>query len=400
MLINSKYPWQHLSNYARILRHIFRYQPISRSEIAEALNCPSSLVTSVTASLMEQGIIQELGKAEKSQDNMPGRKRLVLGICPNSRYSIGVEISLRHFRFYITNLAGNILEEICYVPKQHQIAHVNNSIESSIQELLQMSTIPAEKIIGVGVALPGHLNPQNGHMVTHSSLWPDFNIGTLEQSLGMKITAENNVRAMAYEKYLFDIDHCPENFALLHVGTGIFCASFHAGTLNEGGYTSGEIGHTIVNPNGLRCECGKVGCLQTYTSETWLLQKARSSYQAFPHSILRHIAPHEEHLSLGHLLTAYELGDEFVIHEFREALHYLSIAAANSAIVLGVPKMYLNSRMFQNEILRKEFLSFIEAQLSFIDNRCEQEIEILPFESSRAAVGAAALAIDRLFIRE
>ena len=203
---------------------------------------------------------------------------------------------------------------------------------------------------------------------------------------------------MAYEKYLFDSRNCPEDFALLHAGAGIFCAAFRSGILSEGGYTSGEIGHTIVNPNGLRCECGKAGCLQTYTSESWLLRKARSAYQAFPNSVFHRIADSEDKLTLDHLLYAYQLGEPFAIQELREALYYLSIAAANSAIVLGVPKMYLNSRMFQNEMLRQEFLSFIEAQLSFVNNVCDQDIEILPFKSSRAAVGAAALAIDRLFI--
>lgn len=398
MLIKQKYSWQHLSNSSRILRQIFRSQPISRSEIAEALGCPSSLVTSVTASLIEQGIIQELGKAEKTEDNMPGRRRLVLGICPDARYSIGVEIGIRHFRFYITNLSGHVLKEICYAPKEEQIAHVNNTIADGVSQLIRANIVPEHNIIGVGVALPGHLNLQSGHMVSHSSLWQDFNIDKLEAALGMKVTAENNVRSMAYEKYLFDSRNCPEDFALLHAGAGIFCAAFRSGILSEGGYTSGEIGHTIVNPNGLRCECGKAGCLQTYTSESWLLRKARSAYQAFPNSVFHRIADSEDKLTLDHLLYAYQLGEPFAIQELREALYYLSIAAANSAIVLGVPKMYLNSRMFQNEMLRQEFLSFIEAQLSFVNNVCDQDIEILPFKSSRAAVGAAALAIDRLFI--
>lgn len=398
MSIKSKHSWYHLSNYARILRHIFRYQPISRSEIADALNCPSSLVTSVTASLIEHGIIQELGKSQRPQDNTLGRKRLALGICPDSYFSVGMEISLGQFRFCLTNLAGNILQQICYKPHEKQIAHVNHSIEEGFHNLIKASGISKEKIIGGGIALPGHLNAQNGHMVTHSSLWPDFNIKTLEKSLGIKITAENNVRAMAYKKYLFDSSNCPEDFALIHVGPGIFCASFQDGILSEGGYTSGEIGHTVVNPKGQICECGKAGCLQIYTSETWLLKKAAASMRAFPESVLNKIIHNENNLSFESLLNAYELGDEFVIHEFREALHYLSIAAANSAVVLGVPKIYLNSKMFQNEMLKKEFLSFIEPQLSFIDNVCEQDIEILPFDPVTAAAGAAAMAIDRLFI--
>lgn len=389
--------WQ-LSNNARILRHIIRYQPISRSQIAEELGCPSSLVTGATAALIQQGVVRQLGKAEKAEGGAPGRRRLALGIQPDAAYGIGVEIGTRHFRFCLTDLAGTVVRELCYAPSSAQISNVNQSILLGVRELMELDLVPAGKVVGVGVALPGHLNTQSGDMVTHSSLWRDFNVGVLENGLGLRVTAENNVRTMAYEKYLFDCPNCPEDFALLHVGAGIFCAAFRSGTLMEGGYTSGEIGHTILNPNGLRCECGKVGCLQTWASESWLLKKARLAYQAIPSSILRTLASDESEITLETLLQAYQMGDPFVVDELREALRYLSIAAANSAIVMGVQKLFLNSRMFQNELLRREFLSLLEAQLSFIDNVCDQDIEILPFQSSRAAVGASALAIDRLFI--
>lgn len=49
-------------------------------------------------------------------------------------------------------------------------------------------------------------------------------------------------------------------------------------------------------------------------------------------------------------------------------------------------------------LLRDELQRYIESQLTFLDKHCTEEINILDFDSSRAAAGAAALAIDRLFI--
>ena len=64
-----------LSNHARVLRYIFRNQPVSRSEIGQDLNLPRSMVTGITARLIEQDIVRELGKADTQEDGAPGRRR-------------------------------------------------------------------------------------------------------------------------------------------------------------------------------------------------------------------------------------------------------------------------------------------------------------------------------------
>lgn len=387
-----------LSNHARVLRYIFRNQPVSRSEIGEDLSLPRSMVTGITTALVEQGIVRELGKAETSEEGSLGRRRLLIGICPDARYAVGVEIALRHFRFCLTNLAGTVIDSLCYAPTAEQIAQVNRSVCEGVRALLARNPGPARQVVGVGVALPGHLNARTGAMVSHSPLWSGFNLLTLAQELDCRVTAENNVRSMAYERFLFDIESCPENFVFLHVGAGIVCADFKGGVLNSGGYISGEIGHTISNPDGQRCECGKTGCLQTYASESWILKKARLIHASAPRSALHSLAADPGDITLDTVLAAYKLGDELVIRELRDGVRYLAIAAANLAIIMGTRKLYLHSRMFQSDVLRSELQASIESQLTFVDKQYAEDVEILDFEPSRAAVGAAALAIDRLFI--
>ena len=65
---------------------------------------------------------------------------------------------------------------------------------------------------------------------------------------------------------------------------------------------------------------------------------------------------------------------------------------------MGTEKLYLHSRMFQHEILKSELKAGIESQLTFVDKQNSEDVEILEFHPARAAVGDAALAIDRLFI--
>lgn len=392
--INTKQP----SNHARVLRYIFRNQPVSRSEIGADLSMPRSMITGITSNLLDKGVVQELGKADSSEDGIAGRRRQLIGIKPNSHCAIGVEIGIRHFRFCLTDLSGKKIDEICYSPSKDQIASVNRCICDGVRQLLNRNPLFAKKLIGVGVALPGHLNTQSGTMVTMSSLWGAFNSHEIEQELGFPVAAENNVRAMAYERYLFNTQSCPEDFVFLHVGAGIFCADFKNGILTSGNYITGEIGHTISDPNGQRCECGKIGCLQTYASEDWILKKARIIYNSASHSYLKELVGSSENITLQNVLDAYALGDTLVIQELREAVRFLSISAANLAIIMGSEKLYLHSRMFQSDMLRNELKTGIESQLNFVDRGTSEEVEILEFHPNRAAIGAAALAIDRLFI--
>lgn len=389
-----------LSNYALVLRYIFRNQPVSRSNIVEDLNLPRSLVTAITSSLIEKGLIHELGKEENAEGGAPGRRRLLIGIEETARYSIGVEIASSRFQFCLTDLAGHVLQEHSYAPTQEQIHSVNRSIEAGVRELVEKSGIPHDRLIGVGISVPGHMCMQNGSLVTHSSQWGNLNTYALADSLQLKVTAENNVRCMAYGEYFFQMDSCPESFVLLHVGAGIFCAEFKDGRLMRGSYIFGEVGHTVCNPNGIPCGCGKTGCLQAYASETALLTKARLIWEQSADSILRQLAKSPEEISIDLILHAYHLGDELVVRVIREALRYLGTVAANLAIILGPQKFYLHSRVFQEKTLCRELRRLIEEQLSFIVGQNMEEVVVLNYEPTRSAIGASAVAIDRLLIRE
>ena len=146
-----------LSNHARVLRYIFRNQPVSRSEIGQDLNLPRSMVTGITARLIEQDIVRELGKADTQEDGAPGRRRQLLGICPDARFAVGAEIGVRHFRFCLTVLAGHVLVVLCYAPTEEQIRRVK---EYALEAL---SAVPGLVVVSPGdaphicaVSLPGY----------------------------------------------------------------------------------------------------------------------------------------------------------------------------------------------------------------------------------------------------
>lgn len=205
---------------------------------------------------------------------------------------------------------------------------------------------------------------------------------------------------MALGEYLFAPANSPDSFAFFHMGLGMFCANLVDGELFLGNnYMAGEIGHTIVNENGRRCECGKYGCLQTYASETWLVKNARLVFQTTPDTMLRNLADTADAITIETMLNAYAMGDPLVGRFIRDALKYLGIAASNIAITMNPGKFFLHGQLLANETIRSELMDYIERQLLFIGRTYTSNIEILPYLPEDGAVGASALAIKTFFIK-
>lgn len=387
------------SNRTRILEFMFRHAPVSRATIAENTDITPATVTTTTSSLISENVIFSLGETEHSTETTPGRKRILLDLNPNYKYGIGIEFTEKHITFCITNLKGQIIDHITLNTTNEEITHITEYIAYHIENLMTRNQDIASQIIGIGIAVPGKLNNTKTEFLSDYQVWHSFNLQKLKDQFDLPIILENNVRSMAYGQYLFKPKSYPENFAFFHIGMGMHCASIVNGELfKENNYIAGEIGHTIVQVDGRRCECGKYGCLQTYASERWLLQATKLLYQNDCSAILKSLVNSEDSITTQHILTAYTLGDPIINQYISEALKYLSITVSNIYIILHPSKVFLHGELFHNEEICKELLSQINTQLAFLGNNYSNSIEIVPYSSLNGAIGASALAINTYFI--
>lgn len=386
------------SNRSRILECIFRNAPVARSEIAEMTEITPAAVTTTVTGLISEHIVTEL-EEPLPDDSSSGRRKVPIDINPAAFYSIGAEFTQKSLVICLTDLKGNLIQcrQKPYSPILAQ--QITNELITGIQSLVNETDLDWNQIIGAGIAVPGHMNSDSDDLITNRKTWENFSAAELEKNLPIPITYENNARCMALSQYLFHPENSPDSFAFFHVGLGMFCANVVDGEIFLGNnYMAGEIGHTIVNENGRRCECGKYGCLQTYASENWLLKNARLVYQNSPDTILRHLADSEKDISIETIITAYSMGDPFIIKYIRDALKYLGIAASNIAITMNPGKFFLHGQYLDNPMIRSELLDYIDRQLLFIGRSYASNIEILPYRPEDGAVGASALAVRKFFI--
>ena len=89
----------------------------------------------------------------------------------------------------------------------------------------------------------------------------------MKRNFKIPIAITNDANAAALGEYEFGLGKGLKNFIVITLGTGLGSGFIFNGRLlySEGGL-AGEFGHTIVKPEGRHCNCGRIGCLETYAS--------------------------------------------------------------------------------------------------------------------------------------
>lgn len=382
------------SNRDCILECIFRNPKISRKEISDITGITPATVTTTVAGLIREDVVLELGEMEEDQGSI-GRKRIALDINPQYACAIGVEFNMTAFTVCATNLHGEILYEQCLPYTEQSNSTITEMMIEKIWECMDMPPVVGNRLVGIGIAIPGHLDPAGQKLVSTREVWSEFDASVIKAEFDCPVVFENNVRCMAVHHYLHHPGEAPASFAFFHVGLGMFCANIVDEELFIGTtYWSGEIGHTVFDPDGRRCSCGKRGCLQTIATEQSLLEQAASIYRVNESTLLHSYAKVEDELTIDHIATAYTLGDPSVRRFVAQTLKYLSVSILNIAILMNPEKLFLHGKLFNYDSIRRDLTEQVQLQLGFTKSSYQLgTVEILPCVQTDGAAGGAALAI-------
>jgi N-acetylglucosamine repressor len=252
-----------LQSHRRVLNLIRVHGEISAAELARLSNYQPSTLVYVLRSLKENGLIEvsRIQTKDRSTGKPPTLWRLVADKC----YMIGIEIIPNDVRSTIFDFSCHVIQ------KTHERYAVNikgdsvaTVIAEFVQKLIRDNNLPKEKIIGVGVALPGLIDRKNG--MVHFSRRLHLKNEPLQQKLSglldlpVEIVNDANAGALGIWWHLDGSKPVPPNVVFLTLnekmgmmGAGLILNSL----LYEGAMgTAGEI-FTILPPLAKLIETGK-----------------------------------------------------------------------------------------------------------------------------------------------
>ena len=296
-------PSQILSR-SKIYRYLYEADHFcSRQALAQACDFSMPTVSQALSSLEEDGLIQYDGLSESTG----GRRARGIKIVPDARYAIGVSVTEQHLRIIAADLCLHELayERTDFSTDDHILEDVNDFI-SYVNHFLETHDLDRERLLGVGVTIPGLISPDGTTIYDAPPL--GIRNKALHQFLDQApfpIHVENDGSSSGHAEWF--ARKMPENMVYLSLETGVGGAVLIDGKPYHGANRrSGEFGHICVEPGGLQCSCGRRGCLEAYCTMRRIRNDLGVSYETFFHGLELHLPEYEalwfdilRHLAIG-----------------------------------------------------------------------------------------------------
>ncbi|MFZ5817399.1 MAG: ROK family transcriptional regulator [Bacillota bacterium] len=323
-------------NIALVLNAIRQHQPISRVDISARTGLGRSTVTGIINALLRDGLIQESGSA----DAPAGRKPVLLTFNAGARYAVGVKVAPRSATVALVDLNAAVLRSAeAPLSPVRGTDDVIRTVEATIRQVVREASVPWEKLLGVGLVMPGVVDPQTGIAVTSYFLgWDDFPIrDRLEEALELPVYVDNDANAMALAEALYGAGQGVSDLLALTVGVGIGAGIILGGHVHRGArFSAGELGHTVVVPDGPVCGCGRRGCLEAMAADAAIIRRAREEVLAGRSEVLRAmVRGHAELITRDLVIAAAREGDEAARSVLAESGRWLGIAVGNAVNLLS-----------------------------------------------------------------
>ena len=383
------------NNYNLIKKYIYRNSPISRVEIAHQLGLTTPTITGMVNPMISAGLLRETA-APAEESKGAGRPRMMLEFVPESHYICGIDTGPYRTNYILTDLLGNTVAVRHTDQPLDDYSITLERFAREIPEFIAEAGISKEKVLGVGICLPGMIDGSADKIydIFHED-WTGHSISTeLGERIGLKVEVENNVRARAISAELFDRIVKAEPFAYFFVSYGVACQMIIDGKVLYGqSAAAGEIGHTVVQRNGPVCPtCGNRGCLEALTGERAILQQCRDIMATQSPTLLKELCPDPRVLTMDQVLQAQEMGDKETGQVIDDAIEYLGIALANTINLISPRAVVLEGRILSTPKNQERMKQIVE-QYMFRIHAGFIEFSFLPYDPDRGARAAAAVVV-------
>ncbi len=219
-------------------------------------------------------------------------------------------------------------------------------LAQTIRDLLRVTRPAATGLRGVGIGVPGLVDVSRGivHELVNVSRWKDVPLGRLlRERLRCPCVVDNDVNVIALGEWSFGAGQGTWDSVYLTLGTGVGGGLVLNGMLLRGvSGSAGEIGHTIIQPDGPKCACGARGCLEVFIGTAGILRMAEDAVRRGKSSKLAKIAQEADGQLTPELISrAAALGDVGAKDVWERVGRYLGLTVASTINLLNPERVVI-----------------------------------------------------------
>jgi len=306
---------------------------------------------------------------------------------------LGVDIGGTNTVLGFVDRKGRLIVDASMRTEAHQPATVFFERLHEAAETLRETTDEECELLGIGIGAP-NANYFKGTIESPPNLSWEFVdvVGETKKHFSVPVSVTNDANAAALGEMLFGAARGMRDFIVITLGTGLGSGIVANGELIYGADSfAGEIGHTIVDPSGRECGCGRRGCLETYASASGLCRTVQELIcTSSEPSRLRRVD--FLHLTSRMVFEAAQQGDRLALEAFEMTGRILGMKLADSVAHTSPEAIILVGGLAAaGDLIFKPTKRSLEEHLMGI---YKNKVKLLPsglVEDNTAVLGASAL---------
>lgn len=385
-------------NRMQILRVIRECGPISRVDVASALEITRAAVTIITNEMIEEGVLVEIGEAPINTEKLQkGRRKILIDINVNSRFALGATVDEKEVTIGLTNLNLEVLDKSSMIIDERTTSKdIITFIIKASNEMIENSCLTKDKILGLGVGVVPSMWGKLKIFFKDGTL--DFTnfIDKISSGLDCDICCGNAIGLMALANNDFRTQNGYQtNQAFIHCGNQINMAIINKNELSSDyvSYTS-TIERYIVCPNGKSYEGYPNGSVKAELSKNALHNAFAEIYSKDKIPVLYEITDGDKSkITTDAVFNALFRGEEPVkslvddiIAKYTVLINNLSISHFAKKIVLH--NFNLNEKQF--DYVKREMIHLVSEEIS-------DRVVLSKLEGKNNFLGGCALVIQDNF---
>jgi predicted NBD/HSP70 family sugar kinase/DNA-binding transcriptional ArsR family regulator len=264
-------------NRLRVIETLYRHPATSRVELTRHTGLSRATVSNLVDELRQAGVVEEHAPpnhdapdgAERPRNT--GRPPVRLSLVPGAAFAVGLDFGHQHIRVAVCDLSGeSIVDEWSPAEVDHAPTESLDLAQELVRAALKSADIDDERLLGVGMGVAAPVNKTTGELEADGILpgWRGIRpAAEMEQRLGVPVRLENDANVGALGEKVLGAGRGVDDFVYVRLSAGIGAGLVLDGRPYQGfGGVAGEIGHVLVEEQGLICRCGNRGCLETVAS--------------------------------------------------------------------------------------------------------------------------------------
>jgi len=255
-----------------------------------------------------------------------------------------------------------------------------------------------QAIQAAGIGTPGPADYKAGVLVKPTNM-PALKGAPLRQmvqdGLGCPTAFENDANTAAYGEFTMGAGRDIEDMVFFTLGTGIGCGIVSNGKLVQGvDGNAAEVGHMIIFPNGERCNCGQIGCVEAYASASHTARRATEAMQKGEDSSLKAVLEKTGEITAKDVYDHLARGDALAKRITDETAKALALVCINMLHTTEPARIVFTGGMIAaGDVLLNRIREYFD---ELIWNIKPETVEIVfaSLGEDTGIIGAAALARD------